>query len=161
MPLSEAEQRVCRLIEQRRGAMLDDLRLHVGLATGGFNAAALDETRERLCSRLRAIGAVCEMVPGEARPEWLYKGEDGVGGGSREYAVPPTAVCRIGDWSAGASGPSPIMVSGHLDTVHDPKGAFRELTVSADGGRATGPGCVDMKGGLVIEARYPAGTVPP
>ncbi len=139
--------------------MLEDLRLHVGLATGGFNTAALDETRERLCARLRAIGAVCELVPGEPRPEWLYKGEEAEagGGGSKAISPLPTAVCRIGVWSSsgragagGGTGGRAIMVSGHLDTVHDPRGAFRELVVSADGNRATGPGCVDMKGGLVI-----------
>ena len=147
MALSELEQRVCGLIERRRGAMLEDLRLHVGLPTGGFNAAALDETRERLCARLRAINAACELVPGEPRPEWLYKGEDDAAA-TAERAIPPTAVCRI-DGARGEAG-RPIMVSGHLDTVHDPRGAFRELVVSGDGNRATGPGCVDMKGGLVI-----------
>lgn len=151
MALSEREQQVCGLIERQRGAMLEDLRLHVGLPTGGFNAAALDETRERLCARLRAIGAVCELVPGEPRPKWLYRGEDGEAGGAGAKAIPPTAVCRIGDWGALASGGGrPVMVSGHLDTVHDPRGAFRELAVSADGNRAMGPGCADMKGGLVI-----------
>ena len=158
MALSDQEQRVCRLIERRRDAMLDDLRLHVGLPTGGggANSPALDETRERLCARLKAIGAVCEMVPGEPRPEWLYRGEEGEAGKGGTSAIPPTAVCRIGDWNAGAakntaaSNGRAIMLAGHLDTVHDPRGAFRELIVSADGDRAKGPGCVDMKGGLVI-----------
>jgi glutamate carboxypeptidase len=151
MTLSQAESRVCRSIERRRREMLDDLRLHVGLPTGGFNTAALDETRERLCARLSALGATCEMVPGEPRPEWLYRDENGEAAGraARGGAIPPTAVCRIGDWRPGARGPA-IMVSGHLDTVHDPLGLFRELVVSSDGTRATGPGCADMKGGLVI-----------
>jgi glutamate carboxypeptidase len=43
-----------------------------------------------------------------------------------------------------------VLLCGHLDTVHDPAGAFRELIVSSDGTRATGPGCADMKGGLVV-----------
>jgi glutamate carboxypeptidase len=149
MPLSQIESRLCKSIEQRRGAMLDDLRLHVGLPTGGGNAAALDETRRRLCDRLRAIGATCELVPGDPRPEWLYREDDDAPGG----AIPPTAVCRIGDWRTGAAAAhsrGTIMLSGHLDTVHDPRGTFRELTISPDGARATGPGCVDMKGGLVI-----------
>jgi len=157
MAFDELEQHVCEKIERRRDALLEDLRLHVDLPTGGGagNSAALDETQERLCARLRAMGATCELVPGEPRLDWLYKGEDGgVSGGAASHAIPPTAVCRIGDWSSTArrdnGGGRPIMVSGHLDTVHDPRGAFRELVVSADGNRAVGPGCVDMKGGLVI-----------
>src|SRR5690606_22742149 len=43
-----------------------------------------------------------------------------------------------------------ILIAGHMDTVHDPQGDFKELIVDPDGRRATGPGCVDMKGGLVI-----------
>lgn len=162
MPLSEFESRICKSIEQRRSAMLDDLRLHVGLPTGGggANSPALDETRERLCTRLKAVGAVCSLVPGDPRPDWLYKGEEGEAGKGDTGTIPPTAVCRIGDWGSnaasgragagGGAGGRAIMLAGHLDTVHDPRGAFRELVVSADGNRATGPGCVDMKGGLVI-----------
>ncbi|GIK19015.1 MAG: M20 family peptidase [Leptolyngbya sp. PLA2] len=138
--LSEREHALCRAVERRRDDLLADLRLHVGLPTGGNNAAALDETRERLTDRLRAIGATVELIPGDPRPDWLY-GQSGSG------PIPPTAVCR----KRSKRGDAPrVLLVGHLDTVHDPAGPFRELTVGADGRTATGPGCVDMKGGLVI-----------
>jgi glutamate carboxypeptidase len=34
--------------------------------------------------------------------------------------------------------------------VHDPHGAFNELTMAADGQTTVGPGAVDMKGGIVV-----------
>lgn len=43
-----------------------------------------------------------------------------------------------------------MLIAGHLDTVHDPEGDFRELQAEPGSDTATGPGCVDMKGGLVI-----------
>ncbi|MFN9972763.1 MAG: M20/M25/M40 family metallo-hydrolase, partial [Phycisphaerae bacterium] len=43
-----------------------------------------------------------------------------------------------------------VLVSGHVDTVHEPDSEFRSLNIAPDGKTATGPGCVDMKGGLVI-----------
>ncbi|VAX39269.1 hypothetical protein MNBD_PLANCTO03-829 [hydrothermal vent metagenome] len=43
-----------------------------------------------------------------------------------------------------------MLIAGHLDTVHDPAGDFQALSIEPGGKRATGPGCVDMKGGLVI-----------
>lgn len=137
--LSAPEEKLCRLIAARERALLDDLRLHVGLPTGGNNTAALDETRERLTFRLAAIGAKNEFVPGDPKPDWLF--------GARGGHVPPTAVCRR---ARTASKTSPgILLAGHLDTVHDPVGPFRELSLAPDRKSATGPGCVDMKGGLV------------
>ena len=138
--LSEREHAFCRAVERRRDDLLADLRLHVGLPTGGNNAPALDETRERLTDRLRAIGATVELIPGDPRPDWLY-------GRSASGPIPPTAVCRK---RSKRSGVPRVLLVGHLDTVHDPMGRFRELTIGADGTTATGPGCVDMKGGLVI-----------
>lgn len=139
MGLSDRERRVCDVIAKGKRALLEDLRLHVGLPTGGRNTAALDETRERLTARAKRLGATVEIVAGEPKPGWLY--------GQTPGAAPlPTAVCRR---SSGVPG-SEILIAGHLDTVHDPQSAFRELTLSADGQTATGPGCVDMKGGLVI-----------
>ncbi|MBY0261220.1 MAG: M20/M25/M40 family metallo-hydrolase, partial [Phycisphaerales bacterium] len=137
--LSQQEAGVCRLIERRAGELLDDLRLHVGLPTGGRNLAALDETRERLTSRARALGATLELVAGSPRPAWLHGETSGL-------PPLPTAVCRRPVACDGCE----LLIAGHLDTVHDPAGPFRELALSTNGTTATGPGCVDMKGGLVI-----------
>lgn len=136
--LSDRESRVCRAIHGRAASLLEDLRLHVGLPTGGRNIAALDETRERLTARAKALGASCSIVPGDERPAWLY-------GETPGQKPLPTAICH-----RPASGGREILLAGHLDTVHDPAGPFRELAISHDGKTATGPGCVDMKGGLVI-----------
>ncbi|MAY75378.1 MAG: hypothetical protein CMJ31_11805, partial [Phycisphaerae bacterium] len=137
MTLTSTEQRIAAEIASRSRDLLDDLRLHVGLPTGMNNKAALDETRERFTERLSSLGATVELVEGDSKPDWLL--------GAQLGAPPPTAVC------ARKRGNMPsVLVAGHLDTVHDPEGDFRELTVSADGSTATGPGCVDMKGGLVI-----------
>lgn len=140
--LSETEQRIVSSIAARADALLDDLRLHVGLPTGGGNKAALDETRERLVKRLEALGATTDYYPGDAKPTWLH----GVAPGAEP---PPTAVCRRTDGSGRGDMPK-VLIAGHLDTVHDPNGDFMELSINPDGKTALGPGCVDMKGGLVI-----------
>ncbi|MEX0876752.1 MAG: M20/M25/M40 family metallo-hydrolase, partial [Phycisphaerales bacterium] len=111
----------------------------VGLPTGGNNREAIDETRERLGIRLQELGAKTRMVGPDPKPEWLLGGEEGA-------YMPPTAVCeRLNGAESGR-----VMIAGHLDTVHDPKGDFMDLSIAPDGKTAVGPGCVDMKGGLVI-----------
>ncbi len=139
MGATASERKLCGLIESRRDALLEDLRLHVGLPTGAKNRAALDETRSRLTERLERLGAKTELVPGDPEPGWLF-GTDG-----NPY-VPPTAVSRRLLDSAAPK----VLIAGHMDTVHDPAGPFRELSIAPDGKIARGPGCVDMKGGLVI-----------
>ncbi|QKK09008.1 MAG: hypothetical protein HND58_13110 [Planctomycetota bacterium] len=54
--LTAVEQRLCGVTAGRAEALLEDLRLHVETPTGGRNAAALDETRERFVARLEALG---------------------------------------------------------------------------------------------------------
>lgn len=137
MKLTAAEERLRRAIESRRDLLLEDLRLHVGLPTGGFNTGALDEARGLLTERAARLGATVEAVPGDPKPAWLL--------GGAGHAIPPTAVCHRERGTLGR-----ILIAGHLDTVHDPNGDFRELSIRPDGKTATGPGCVDMKGGLVI-----------
>ncbi|MEM1185438.1 MAG: M20/M25/M40 family metallo-hydrolase [Planctomycetota bacterium] len=139
MPTSEIEQRIASEITTRAEALLDDLRTHVNLPTGMGNAAALDETRELFTGRLAKLGAVVEYVPGDPKPEWLL-------GQAAGGTPPPTAVCRRTDRDADKT----VLIAGHLDTVHDPRGDFLELSIRPDGKTALGPGCVDMKGGLVI-----------
>lgn len=138
MPLTGQEQKLCGLIAARRSALLEDLRLHVGIPTGGFNTAGLDETRARFSERLEKLGGRGELVPGDPKPNWIEAAR-------LPSAAPPTLVCR-----GPSRGGKRLLLSGHLDTVHDPRGPFRELSISPDGKTATGPGCVDMKGGLVI-----------
>ncbi|MGH7133132.1 MAG: M20/M25/M40 family metallo-hydrolase [Phycisphaerales bacterium] len=140
--LSASEQHLARLIESRRQFLLDDLRLHVALPTGHNNTPALDESRERLTARCRALGATVELIPGDPRPEWLQSADSG------PTTIPPFAICRR--LNSSSSPDSAILIAGHLDTVHDPRGPFRELTTAPDHKTALGPGCVDMKGGLVV-----------
>ena len=137
MGLDAKERQLCDLIGRRRDALLADLALHVGLPTGP-GGDAIDETRERFTERLERLGATTELVPGVPKPDWL-RGTDPDG------PIPPTAVCR-----RDREGTPRVLIAGHLDTVHDVSSPFRALTVAPDGKTATGPGCVDMKGGLVI-----------
>lgn len=139
MTLSAVEERVARAVERRRDALLSDLRRHVGIPTGGFNEDGIEETRALLTTRLVALGAGHETVAPDPKPEWL------AGSSATGYA-PATSVCSR---TAGREGPR-VLICGHMDTVHDPHGAFRSLSVAPGGATATGPGCVDMKGGLVI-----------
>src|SRR6185503_8684765 len=114
------------------------LARHVALPTGHGNTQALDETRGLLTGRLKKLGASVQLVPGVPKEPWLYES-------GHESAVPPTAIARR--TKPGAKG---VRFCGHLDTVHDTKSDFRTLSLAADKTTATGPGCVDMKGGLLI-----------
>lgn len=46
-------------------------------------------------------------------------------------------------------GPRPVLLIGHLDTVW-PRGTIDRWPYASDGDRATGPGCFDMKSGLLV-----------
>jgi len=133
--LSERERKLCSIIEARRDALLEDLRLHVGIPTGGGNLKAIERSRTLLNDRLEALGATTTLTPGDPKPAWL----------GPQLQIPPSSLS-----SRLIPGKPSILIAGHLDTVHDPEGPFRELTIAPDGKTATGPGCVDMKGGLVI-----------
>ena len=114
--------------------------MHVGTATGPGGLAGLDETRAVFTKRLAALGASVESIEGDPKPDWLL-------GGEPNAPIPSTAVCRKPDGSGGAP---TVLIAGHLDTVHHADSDFKSLTIADDGKTATGPGCVDMKGGLVI-----------
>ncbi len=138
--LSEREARVCRAIEAKREFLLGDLRRHVEIPTGMSNPSAIEEERNIFTTRLAKLGASISLVPGQPKDDWLTQGEP-------VHAIPSTAVChRLHQPGTRAR----VLLAGHLDTVHDPDGEFQKLTIAPDGKTAVGPGCVDMKGGLVI-----------
>ena len=140
MAMDDRERDVCRRLEAMRQRMVDELAAWVAIPTGRGHAAGLHAQRAALAHRLRGLGAVTRDVACDARPEWI----DGPGGGARGGAA-PVDVLVAGHAAPGAR----LLLSGHFDTVHDPHSSFRELRATG-GGRATGPGCADMKGGLVI-----------
>lgn len=137
----DLEIRVKDAVATRSAALEADLRAFVETPTGPGAVAGLDSLRAVMRARLSSLGATCEDLPGDPKPDWLdLKPSKG--------PPPPTLLARR---TQGGSDSSPrILLSGHLDTVHDPEGSFRTLTISKDRKTATGPGCVDMKGGLVI-----------
>ncbi|MCC6951405.1 MAG: M20/M25/M40 family metallo-hydrolase [Phycisphaerales bacterium] len=141
--LSALEQRLCAAIAARAHDLLADLATHVAIPTGMGHAPGLDECRQRLTDRLLALGATLTLHPGDPRPDWLSESPRPP---SAQPVPPPTAVCT----RLARASKCRILLCGHIDTVHDPAGPFRSLTLSQDRTLATGPGCVDMKGGLVI-----------
>jgi len=150
MALNDVEQRLGEWIAVRGAAMRGELARHVAIPTGWNHAPGLDAYRALVRARLERLGAAIEMAPGDARPEWLdYSGKAMKAGAPAPGGpnIPPVMVARK---RPAAGNLARVLIVGHLDTVHDPNGAFRELTISQDGGTGTGPGAVDMKGGIVI-----------
>jgi glutamate carboxypeptidase len=81
----------------------------------------------RLAADVEAVGLVPELVPV-------------TGGGP---------ILRARGPEAAPGGPPPVMLLGHLDTVW-PLGTVSARPVRIEDGRLYGPGCYDMKAGLVV-----------
>lgn len=140
MRLNEMEQRIVDEIAARAPSILGDLAHIVAMPTGHGSRQGLDELREWMSLRLRALGAEISRHAGGPQLDWL-----------REPTVAGADACdviiadRLGIESIGAR----ILLSGHFDTVHDPAGDFLQLSAECDGMRY-GPGAADMKGGLIV-----------
>lgn len=154
MALTEAERRLCAAIAARRQHLVDTLAAWVAIPTGRGFRPGLHRQRALLARALRSLGATTRDVPCDARPTWLEGHDSGSGapaehphGGESAFGAEHAPVDVLVGEHPG-SGPR-LLLSGHFDTVHDPHGSFQELR-ALDTERATGPGCVDMKGGLVV-----------
>ena len=137
MALSALERRLVARLEAARPSIERDIAEWVAIPTGWNHTEGLDALRAILRGRLEALGGRSEIWPGERAPE----------GSMSNTAIPPTLFVRGPNGSSGADR-KPILFSGHLDTVFDPRGAFRSFERQGD--RAIGPGVSDMKGGLAI-----------
>jgi glutamate carboxypeptidase len=149
--LSQAEAHVCEWIASRAEAMLADLSEWVAMPTGpqGGNAetnAALAVQRKAIVTRLEKLGGKTTLVPGERKPTWLREGSANESGGD------PAPLAVVRHWTSEPG----ILLCGHIDTVHSrnartPAGeAFDRLRIDKAANKAVGPGCSDMKGGLLV-----------
>ena len=142
--LSADELRVRDACSQRAAAMLNDLTHLVNTPTGPGSGDGLPALRDWFTRRLEALGATTQQVSGDPKESWL-EGPTARHGDGSSASVPPTLICR-----RRVAGAPSVLLCGHLDTVHEASSDFRSFTVDPSGKRATGPGCVDMKGGLVV-----------
>lgn len=157
MPLSELERQLADAVSLKGESMLAQLFEHVAIPTGHNYTPGLDAYRELLMARLSALGATIELQPGAKRPAWLALPGEHENDDEPSRIAPIVVARHIADEDAPT-----VLLCGHLDTVHDPRGAFRELAMSDDGKIVTGPGAVDMKGGILVmltalEALHEAG----
>jgi glutamate carboxypeptidase len=136
--LSSDETTLAAWIASRRAAMERDLERFVAIPTGTGHEVGLAELRAIMRARLEALGADIDEIPGDPRPAWIVQP------GQRADAPPPPSLRAAKHGGAGRS----VLITGHLDTVHDPFGAFQTLARESSD-RAVGPGAIDMKGGLV------------
>jgi glutamate carboxypeptidase len=141
MGLNALEQRLADRLAGQGEALLQDLHRHVAIPTGGNHRPGLEAYRDLLVARLADLGAEIDRIPGDSRPAWVDLPGQPPSAGLEPH---PIVVAR-----RAGSGPR-VLIAGHLDTVHDPEGPFRDVTVAEDGRTATGPGVVDMKGGILV-----------
>jgi glutamate carboxypeptidase len=107
---------------QEMAALLLDL---ARLESPSLDAASQEPVFARLAAELEAVDFRVRRLPGRNT-------------GGQLWAVPP----------ARRQGAPAQLLLGHCDTVW-PKGTVERMPVAVTGGRLTGPGVYDMKGGLV------------
>ncbi len=165
MGLNSNEKRVCDLLAGRGKELLRDLAEHVAIPTGRGHVPGLRAYRNALMVRLQKLGATIDVIEGDPKPKWLSLPGDGdarTQAGGRDGSVDENALVLRAVHQTDDS-KLRIMLCGHIDTVHDPAGAFQTLALADGGAIARGPGAADMKGGTliaiaVLEALHESGT---
>ncbi len=124
-PLSDAERRVARAVDQRTPAAIALLERIVNINSGTHNFAGVRAVGDVLRAQFDSLGFTTRWVD-------------------------QSAVKRAGHLVAEHPGPGPkLLLIGHLDTVFEPSSPFQKFEKLADS-TARGPGIIDMKGGDVI-----------
>ncbi len=138
--LSEEEIRIRSAVDARRDSLLATLDEWVDQNTGTFNIEGLRAFSQRLLKPLEELGFT---VRSERGPELDIPGRGRFETGPLITAHRPAL--------EGQGNPAHFLLVGHYDTVFEPDSPFQQFRLSAESpGRATGPGIVDMKGGIVV-----------
>ncbi|MDX2156475.1 MAG: M20 family metallopeptidase [Hyphomicrobiaceae bacterium] len=126
--LTEHEARICAWLTEQKPAMLRLLEEVVNIDSGSYDKAGVDRVGDRFVGFFEAEGMPVRIEPLEALGNAIH--------------------IRLDDQP---SNEKPIVLMGHRDTVF-PKGEAGRRPFRIESGRAYGPGVVDMKGGLVLNA---------
>src|SRR5690242_19088027 len=127
--LSATERQMVDWIAGERDTVLGLIETLVNTDSGSLDEAGVDATGEHIRTFLRQRGIASEVVPNARYGD----------------AIRATVGGRSG------AGNGTILLMGHRDTVYTRGEAARRPFCIADG-RGSGPGCCDMKAGLVINA---------
>src|SRR5215813_7982741 len=120
--LSAAERKVIDWIAGERATVLGLIETLVNTDSGSHDKAGVDAAGAHIRAFLQQRGIASDVVANE----------------------------RYGDGISGA-GNGTILLMGHRDTVY-PRGEAARRPFGIADGRASGPGCCDMKAGLAINA---------
>lgn len=114
-------------VDSHREEMIDRWRELVNLEGKADELEAMDAVVSHLLKLFAEAGVSCHL----------------------EQAHPQAAKVLVGEIGSGRPG-KPVLFGGHYDTVFK-KGAFGPAPFRIDeDGKAHGPGCLDMKGGIII-----------
>ena len=117
--------RALSFLEEKREEMLKLLEKMVNIESGNENKPGCDAMCALMEEQLRNIGAKTRTVSMDTRGDFLH-----------------------GVWGEENEAP-PVLFSGHMDTVF-PAGTLERNPFRIEDGKIYGPGCLDMKSGLVI-----------
>src|SRR5215470_11534817 len=122
---NQLEPFLLQFCEDHQAAMLSILKQAVELESPSDNKAALDQCGRYLAEEFERLGAKVSFDPQKDAGDHL----------KAEFP--------------GRSGAKPLLLLGHFDTVW-PLGTLEKMPFRVDGGRAYGPGILDMKSGIVM-----------
>src|SRR5215471_19264159 len=124
----ENETLVLDWLASQKAAMLDLVRALVDIDSGTYDKAGVDAVGARLHAFLAAHDVASSVIANDRFGDAIRAQVDNVAGGAAN---------------------APVLLLGHRDTVFPAGEAGRRPFQVADG-LGSGPGCCDMKAGLVI-----------
>ena len=134
---AETETLVLDWLAAQKDAMLDLVRALVDIDSGSYDKAGVDAVGVRLRAFLAEHGVAFSVVPNDRFGDAIRAEVNNQGSN------------RAGNGGGGSN--APVLLLGHRDTVFPAGEAGRRPFRVADG-RGSGPGCCDMKAGVVINA---------
>jgi glutamate carboxypeptidase len=127
------ETAVLDWLAAHQDAMLELVRALVDIDSGSYDKAGVDAVGARLGAFLEQHGVAFTVIPNE------------------RFGDAIRAQVNNQDKAAGSASNAPVLLLGHRDTVF-PAGEAGRRPFRVVDGRGSGPGCADMKAGVVINA---------